>query len=60
MKWHVIHTKVREEFGALENLQAQGVAGKTALTGEFLKQRLKEYQLLKKRNYGFKSGNSFT
>jgi transcriptional antiterminator RfaH len=24
MKWHVIHTKVREEFRALENLQAQG------------------------------------
>ncbi len=23
MKWHVIHTKVREEFRALENLQAQ-------------------------------------
>jgi hypothetical protein len=24
MKWYVIHTKVREEFRALENLQAQG------------------------------------
>jgi transcriptional antiterminator RfaH len=24
MKWHVIHTKVKEEFRALENLQAQG------------------------------------
>lgn len=24
MKWHVIHTKVREEFRALENLQNQG------------------------------------
>jgi transcriptional antiterminator RfaH len=24
MKWHVIHTKVREEFRALENLKAQG------------------------------------
>jgi len=24
MKWHVIRTKVREEFRALENLQAQG------------------------------------
>ncbi len=24
MKWHVIHTKVREEFRAQENLQAQG------------------------------------
>jgi transcriptional antiterminator RfaH len=24
MKWNVIHTKVREEFRALENLQAQG------------------------------------
>jgi transcriptional antiterminator RfaH len=24
MKWHVIHTKVREELRALENLQAQG------------------------------------
>jgi transcriptional antiterminator RfaH len=24
MKWHVIHTKVREEFRALENLHAQG------------------------------------
>jgi transcriptional antiterminator RfaH len=24
MQWHVIHTKVREEFRALENLQAQG------------------------------------
>jgi transcriptional antiterminator RfaH len=24
MKWHIIHTKVREEFRALENLQAQG------------------------------------
>jgi transcriptional antiterminator RfaH len=24
MKWHVIHTKVREEFRALENLQSQG------------------------------------
>ena len=24
MKWHVIHTKAREEFRALENLQAQG------------------------------------
>jgi transcriptional antiterminator RfaH len=24
MKWHVIHTKVRQEFRALENLQAQG------------------------------------
>ncbi len=24
MKWHVINTKVREEFRALENLQAQG------------------------------------
>lgn len=24
MKWHVIHTKVREEFRALENLEAQG------------------------------------
>ncbi len=24
MKWHVIHTKIREEFRALENLQAQG------------------------------------
>jgi transcriptional antiterminator RfaH len=24
MKWHVIHTKVREEFRAFENLQAQG------------------------------------
>lgn len=24
MKWHVIHTKVREEFRASENLQAQG------------------------------------
>jgi transcriptional antiterminator RfaH len=24
MKWHVIHTKVKEEFRALENLEAQG------------------------------------
>ena len=24
MKWHVIHTKIREEFRALENLQNQG------------------------------------
>ncbi len=24
MKWHVIHTKIIEEFRALENLQAQG------------------------------------
>ncbi len=24
MKWHVIHTKVREEFRASENLKAQG------------------------------------
>lgn len=24
MKWYVIHTKVRQEFRALENLQAQG------------------------------------
>ncbi len=24
MKWHVIHTKVRQEFRALENLKAQG------------------------------------
>jgi hypothetical protein len=24
MKWHVIHTKVREGFRALENLQSQG------------------------------------
>ena len=24
MKWHVIHTKVRQEFRALENLQNQG------------------------------------
>jgi transcriptional antiterminator RfaH len=24
MKWHIIHTKVREEFRALENLQNQG------------------------------------
>lgn len=24
MKWHVIHTKVREEFRAVENLHAQG------------------------------------
>jgi transcriptional antiterminator RfaH len=24
MKWHVVYTKVREEFRALENLQAQG------------------------------------
>ncbi len=24
MKWHLIHTKVREEFRALENLQNQG------------------------------------
>jgi transcriptional antiterminator RfaH len=24
MQWHIIHTKVREEFRALENLQAQG------------------------------------
>ncbi len=27
MRWHVIHTKVREEFRALENLQAQGFIG---------------------------------
>ncbi len=25
MKWHVIHTKAREEFRALENLKAQGL-----------------------------------
>lgn len=24
MNWHIIHTKVRDEFRALENLQAQG------------------------------------
>ncbi len=24
MKWHVIHTKVREDFRTLQNLQNQG------------------------------------